>query len=83
MCKTYMFVNLTMSEADVNTLPICKVSYLSNVGTSAIQIWTALIAILILKYLSVRSTVGWSLSNLVALLRLNLFYIQGLIGMDK
>lgn len=52
------------------------------VGTSAnalkIQIWTALIAILILKYLKVRSTFGWSLSNLVALLRLNLFTYRDL-----
>ena len=47
------------------------------VGTSVnavhIQIWTALIAILLLKYLQMRSRLGWSLSNLVALLRLNLF----------
>ena len=47
------------------------------VGTSAnalhIQIWTALIALLILKYLQLKSRWGWSLSNLVALLRMNLF----------
>jgi IS4 transposase len=47
------------------------------VGTSAnavrIQIWTALIAILLLKFLQLRSRIGWSLSNLIALLRLNLF----------
>lgn len=47
------------------------------VGTSAnavyIQIWTALIAILLLKYLQMRSRIRWSLSNLIALLRLNLF----------
>ena len=47
------------------------------VGTSAnavkIQIWTALIAILVLRYLQLRSQYGWSLSNLVALLRMNLF----------
>ena len=47
------------------------------VGTSAnavrIQIWTALIAILLLKYLQMRSRISWSLSNLIALLRLNLF----------
>jgi hypothetical protein len=47
------------------------------VGTSAnalkIQIWTALIAILILKFLQLRSRWGWHLSNLAALLRLNLF----------
>jgi IS4 transposase len=47
------------------------------VGTSAnalkIQIWPAMIAILLLKYLRFRSRVAWSLSNLVALLRYNLF----------
>jgi len=47
------------------------------VGTSAnavkIQIWTALIAMLILRFLQLRSKYGWSLSNLVALLRMNLF----------
>jgi hypothetical protein len=43
------------------------------VGTSEnavqIQIWTALIAMLVLKYLQMRSTFDWSLSNLIALLR--------------
>jgi hypothetical protein len=47
------------------------------VGTSAnavkIQIWTALIAMLILRFLQLRSQFQWSLSNLVALLRMNLF----------
>ena len=47
------------------------------VGTSAnalkIQIWTALIAILLLRYLKLRARWGWSLSNLVALLRQQLF----------
>lgn len=47
------------------------------VGTSPnavrIQIWTALMAILLLKYLQMRSRLAWSLSNLLALLRLNLF----------
>jgi hypothetical protein len=47
------------------------------VGTSAnavkIQIWTALIAMLILRFLQLRSKFNWSLSNLVALLRMNLF----------
>jgi len=38
-----------------------------------VQIWTALISILLLKYLKMRSTIAWSLSNLIALLRLNLF----------
>ena len=47
------------------------------VGTSEnavqIQIWTALIAMLILKYLQLKSTFAWSLSNLIALLRQQLF----------
>jgi hypothetical protein len=47
------------------------------VGTSPnavkIQIWTALITMLILRYLQLLSKFGWSLSNLVALLRMNLF----------
>jgi hypothetical protein len=47
------------------------------VGTSAnavkTQIWTALIAMLILRFLQLRSQFNWSLSNLVALLRMNLF----------
>ncbi len=47
------------------------------VGTSAnalkVQVWTALLAMLVLKYLQLRSRFGWSLSNLVALLRMNLF----------
>lgn len=47
------------------------------VGTSSnalhIQIWTALISMLMLRYLQIRATRGWSLSNLLALLRFNLF----------
>jgi hypothetical protein len=47
------------------------------VGTSPnavkTQIWTALIAILLLRFLQLSSRYGWSLSNLVALLRMNLF----------
>ena len=51
-------------------------------GTSAnavkTQIWTALIAMLLLKYLQLRSTFGWSLSNLIALLRHQLFVYRDL-----
>ena len=47
------------------------------VGTSPnavkIQIWTALIAMLLLRYLQLMARFAWSLSNLVALLRMNLF----------
>jgi vacuolar-type H+-ATPase subunit E/Vma4 len=38
-----------------------------------VEAWTALIAILVLKYLQLRSRFAWSLANLVALLRMNLF----------
>jgi IS4 transposase len=52
------------------------------VGTSAnalkTQIWTALIAILLLKYLQLRSSFGWSLSNLVAMVRQQLFVYRDL-----
>ena len=52
------------------------------VGTSAnavrIQIWTALIAVLVLRYLQFRSRFGWALSNLVALLRWSLFTYRDL-----
>jgi hypothetical protein len=43
-----------------------------------IQIWTALIAILLIKFLQFKSTFGWSLSNLVAFLRWNLFTYRDL-----
>jgi hypothetical protein len=52
------------------------------VGTSAnavrIQIWTALIAVLVLRYLQFRSQFRWALSNLVALLRWSLFTYRNL-----
>jgi hypothetical protein len=52
------------------------------VGTSPnallIQIWTALIAVLILKYLKFQSSFMWSLSNPVAMLRYNLFTYRDL-----
>jgi len=42
------------------------------------QIWTALIAMLLIKWLQFRSTFNWSLSNLVALLRWSLFTYKDL-----
>jgi len=52
------------------------------VGTSEnalyIQIWTALIAMLLIKYLQFKSKFNWSLSNLVAFLRWNLFTYRNL-----
>jgi len=54
------------------------------VGTSAnalqIQVWTALIALLLLKYLQLRARFGWSLSNLAALLRQQLFVYRDLFS---
>jgi hypothetical protein len=52
------------------------------VGTSAnavrTQVWTALIAMLVLKYLQMKSTFAWSLSTLAALLRQQLFFYRDL-----
>jgi hypothetical protein len=52
------------------------------VGTSAnavrIQIWTALITILLVKYLQFKSRCTWALSHLIALLRWNLFSYRDL-----
>jgi hypothetical protein len=49
----------------------------SFIGTTEnavmIQIWTALITILILKGLKAMAKYGWQLSNLIAFIRLNLF----------
>jgi len=54
------------------------------VGTSAnavkTQIWTALISMLLLRYLQLSSRFGWSPSNLVALLRMNLFTHRDLMA---
>jgi len=58
------------------------------VGTSEnavkIQIWTALISILLLKILQMKSKIGWSLSNLSAMLRFNLLSYRELwVWLDK
>lgn len=49
----------------------------SFIGTTAnavmIQIWTALITILVLKVLKEMAKYNWYLSNLVSFIRLNLF----------
>lgn len=44
-----------------------------------IQIWTALIAMLLLKWLHHLSQANWSLSNLASMLRLNLFTYRNLL----
>ncbi len=52
------------------------------VGTSAhavrTQVWTALIAMLVLRYLQLKAKFAWSLSNLAALLRQQLFVYRDL-----
>jgi hypothetical protein len=52
------------------------------IGTSEnavhIQIWTALIAMLLVRYLQLRSSWKWSFSNLLALLRQQLFVYRDL-----
>jgi len=52
------------------------------IGTTAnalkTQIWTALIAILLIKYMKLRSRTNWSMSNLIAMLRFNLFTYRDL-----
>jgi hypothetical protein len=42
------------------------------------QIWTALTAVLLIKYMQFRSELNWALSTLVALLRWNLFTYRNL-----
>ena len=59
----------------------------SFVGTSEnalrIQIWTALLAMLLLKWLHHLSKANWSLSNLASMLRLNLFTYRDLRSGSK
>lgn len=52
-----------------------KIKTFIGISANAVksQIWTALIAMLLLRYLQLTSRFGWSLANLVALLRMNLF----------
>jgi len=52
----------------------------TNANAVKTQIWTALIAMLVLRYLQIMSTFAWSLSNLVALLRHQLFVYRDLFG---
>jgi hypothetical protein len=54
---------------------LCKIK--TFVGTSAnavkTQVWMALIARLLLRFLQLQARFGWDLSNLLALLRQQLF----------
>lgn len=59
-----------------------KIKTFVGVSANAVktQIWTALISMLLLRYLQLSSRFGWSLSNLVALLRMNLFTHRDLMA---
>lgn len=50
----------------------------TNENALRIQIWTALIAMLLLKWLHYLSKAQWSFSNLASMLRLNLFTCRDL-----
>ena len=52
----------------------------TNANAVKTQIWTALIAMLVLRYLQLMSTFAWSLSNLAALLRHQLFVYRDLFA---
>jgi hypothetical protein len=60
----------------------CKIKTFVGTSPNAVktQIWTALISMLLLRYLQLCSRFGWSLSNLVALLRMNLFTHRDLMA---
>lgn len=51
----------------------------TNENSMWIQIWTALITLLLLKYLKELAKYNWSLSNLIAFIRMNLFVKISLI----
>lgn len=59
---------------------LCKIK--TFVGTSAnaikTQVWTALIAMLLLRFLQLKSKFNWAISNLLALLRQQLFVYRDL-----
>ena len=50
----------------------------TNFNAIQTQIWTALIAVLLIKFLKFKASINWSTSNLVALLRWNLMSYRNL-----
>src|SRR5674476_238636 len=58
----------------------CKIKTFVGTIANAVktQVWTALIAMLVLKYLQLKSQFSWSLSTLAALLRQQLFFYRDL-----
>lgn len=59
---------------------LCKIKTFVGTNPNAVltQIWTALIAMLLLRFLQLKARFPWSLSNLVALLRQQLFVYRDL-----
>ena len=51
----------------------------TNENALHVQIWTALIALLLIKWLHHLSRAGWSFSNLASMLRMNLFTYRDLM----
>ncbi|HEY6352389.1 MAG TPA: IS4 family transposase, partial [Candidatus Angelobacter sp.] len=53
----------------------CKIKTFVGTSPNAVktQVWTALIAMLLLRYLQLKARFGWHLANLLALLRQQLF----------
>ncbi len=54
---------------------LCKIKTFVGTSPNAVktQVWTALIAMLLLRFLQLRAKFNWALSNLLALLRQQLF----------
>jgi len=76
-----LFVDLTfvpVIEAIAAKLPTIKKYIILTDEQHMPEIWTALIAMLLIKYLQFKSKFNWSLSNLVAFLRWNLFTYRNL-----
>ena len=59
---------------------LCKIKTFVGTSPNAVktQVWTALTAMLLLRFLQLKSTFGWALSNLLALLRQQLFVYRDL-----
>src|SRR6266540_1574826 len=73
---------MNMLETNSQTVPSKNLKIKTFVETSEnavnVQIRTALIAMLLLKFLLLKSTWSWSLSNLAAMLRFNLLSYRDL-----
>lgn len=57
-----------------------KTFVVTSANAAKTQTWTALICMLLLRYLQLASCFGWSMSNLVALRQMNLFTHRDLMA---